>query len=206
MKKSKHLPFSFLDNIFSKARIERGWTIEELGKKCGLTKARTGAILSGNAMPTDYEAQTICNLLGIDFNEGQLEFQHIHRACKSGKNSGRDKIVHSAKADKLEKDRAKAAAKKAKRDAEKAKYKQTAEELKQAKAIIKAYEKPVIPIIIEQTPWSEPTKAVDTTPATSNENIKVAVTINKDKILKLIYNQVDYATFNEVANLLDGKE
>lgn len=130
MAKKKYLPYTFKDNFWSMKRVEKKLTIKALAQKCGLPAGRVGAFLSGTAMPDDDNVRRICDVLGVDYNQGQLEFQH---AVRNHRCEGRQEIVRSVRVDNLVAKKERDAARKAKREAEKARLLEAENFIKEVK-------------------------------------------------------------------------
>ena len=72
------IPKTAKDNFWSKERVKRNWTIKEVAEALGV-----GMWFTGQIMPNDVRVREICDLFGVDFNEGQLAFQKAHLEWKA---------------------------------------------------------------------------------------------------------------------------
>ena len=91
-KKTK-APHTFKDNFWSKQRVEKGMTIREIAEFLGKGDTQVGMYFSGQQMPGEYVIRTLCELFDVEYNKGELEFQHAHRAWKADHERV---LVHSA--------------------------------------------------------------------------------------------------------------
>ena len=71
------------DNFWSKQRVEKGMTLREIAELLGSDEKRVGAYFSGFIMPSKQTIKELCDLFGVDFKKGDLEFQHAHRQWKA---------------------------------------------------------------------------------------------------------------------------
>ena len=94
MQKKTKAPLTFKDNFWSKQRVEKGMTIREIAELLGKSLSQVGMYFSGQMLPCETDARALCELFDVEFNVGQLEFQHAHRAWKADHNLT---LVHSAK-------------------------------------------------------------------------------------------------------------
>ena len=75
---SRKAPHTFKDNFWSKLRVERELTVKELATLCGVNEKSMSAYFTGQCLPDDIIVKDLCDYFGVDFNQGQLEFQHAH--------------------------------------------------------------------------------------------------------------------------------
>lgn len=84
MRHSKpHAPYARKATFWNKQRIEKGFTLKEIGELINKHESVTGMYFSGQVLPTDATAKALCDLFDIDYNTGNLEFQHAHREWKA---------------------------------------------------------------------------------------------------------------------------
>ena len=83
MQKKTKAPHTFKDNFWSKQRVEKGMTIKEIAQLLGRCETQVGMYFSGQQMPNDTVIRELCDLFDVDFNTGNLEFQHAHRNWKA---------------------------------------------------------------------------------------------------------------------------
>lgn len=70
---------TFKDNFWSKLRVERNLTTKEIADYLGEGEKKTSAYFTGFLLPDDNIIRQLCDLFDVDFNTGNLEFQHAHR-------------------------------------------------------------------------------------------------------------------------------
>ena len=70
---------TFKDNFWSKLRVERNLTTKEIADYLGEGEKKTSAYFTGFLLPDDNTIRQLCDLFDVDFNTGNLEFQHAHR-------------------------------------------------------------------------------------------------------------------------------
>lgn len=91
----KHVsPHARKDTFWNKTRVEKGLTLKEISEYLHKSEAQTGMFFSGQLMPNDVVCKQLCELFDVDFNTGNLEFQHAHREWKAEKNQS---LKYSAK-------------------------------------------------------------------------------------------------------------
>lgn len=84
MKKSKpHAPYARKATFWNKKRIENKLTLKEIGQSIHKHESITGMYFSGQLLPPDSVIRELCDLFDVDFNTGNLEFQHAHRDWKA---------------------------------------------------------------------------------------------------------------------------
>lgn len=83
MARKRKAAHAFKDNFWSKQRVEKGFTIKEIAELLGKHDTLVGMYFSGQQMPADNTIRELCDLFGVDFTTGQLEFQHAHRNWKA---------------------------------------------------------------------------------------------------------------------------
>jgi len=80
---TKKAPHARKDTFWNKIRVEKGFTIREVSEYLHKSETQTGMFFSGQLMPNDVVCKQLCDLFDVDFNNGNLEFQHAHRAWKA---------------------------------------------------------------------------------------------------------------------------
>ena len=95
---SKKAPHTFKDNFWSKLRVERELTVKELATLCGVNEKIMSTFFTGQCMPDDIIVKDLCEYFGVDFNQGQLEFQHAHAKYRAERSR---KLMYSAKKKKI---------------------------------------------------------------------------------------------------------
>lgn len=88
MPKERFKPFAKKDNYWSKQRVEKGLKLKEVAELLELNEKIVAAYFSGFLMPADATITALCDLFGVDYNTGKLEFQHAHRQWKAEHNNG----------------------------------------------------------------------------------------------------------------------
>lgn len=81
----KHSPYTMKDNFWSKQRIERGLTVKEIAQYLGKNEKTVSAYFTGFLLPEESIIRALCDLFGIDYHTGNLEFQHAHREYRKDK-------------------------------------------------------------------------------------------------------------------------
>lgn len=95
---SRWAPHTFKDNFWSKLRVERELTVKELATLCGVNEKSMSTFFTGQCMPDDIIVKDLCDYFGVDFNQGQLEFQHAHLKYRAERSR---KLMYSAKKKKV---------------------------------------------------------------------------------------------------------
>lgn len=83
---TKKAPHARKDTFWNKIRVEKGFTIRDVSEYLHKSEAQTGMFFSGQLMPNDVVCKQLCDLFDVDFNTGNIEFQHAHRAWKAEMN------------------------------------------------------------------------------------------------------------------------
>lgn len=84
MKKSKpHAPYARKATFWNKKRIESKFTLKEISQLIHKHESITGMYFSGQLLPPDSVISELCDLFEVDYNTGNLEFQHAHRDWKA---------------------------------------------------------------------------------------------------------------------------
>ena len=82
----KQRPLARKDTFWNRKRIENNAKYEELSEVLHISKSAIGSYMSGQLIPSDNIARQLCDLFGVDYAQGLLEFQHAHREWKSDRN------------------------------------------------------------------------------------------------------------------------
>lgn len=53
---------------------KKGWSVEEFGRKLGLTRAAVYHYLNDSRRPTEERMSQICKVLGVPLSEGMAQF------------------------------------------------------------------------------------------------------------------------------------
>ena len=68
-----------VDNFWSKLRVDKNTTLREIAEMLGIKEKTISAYFTGFVMPDEHTVRELCELFGVDFNKGYLEFQHAHK-------------------------------------------------------------------------------------------------------------------------------
>lgn len=82
----KKRPLAKKDNFWNRKRIENNIKYTELGELLHMPLSTVGSYFSGQAMPNREFIEQVCDLFGVEYTVGVLEFQHAHRAWRSNRN------------------------------------------------------------------------------------------------------------------------
>lgn len=74
--------FSKRDNFWSKLRVQRNITIDELSEKSGCSHSQVSRWFSGETMPDDVEISWLCGIFEVDPKAGKAEFEKMHKEYK----------------------------------------------------------------------------------------------------------------------------
>ena len=74
---------AFKDNFWSKLRVEKGYKIREVAECIGKSEKQTGMYFSGQQLPNPATIALICDLFGVDFQQGTEEFVKANDAWKA---------------------------------------------------------------------------------------------------------------------------
>lgn len=75
--------FTFKDTFWSKLRIEKDLSLQDIADIVGLSDASIGQYFSGATIPPDRTLMDICDLFDVDYETGRLEFERANRAWKA---------------------------------------------------------------------------------------------------------------------------
>ena len=89
-------PFTFKDNYWSRKRVEKGYTVKTIAKKTGINNKTLTSYFTGLSLPKPYAIASICDLFGVDYEEGRVQFERAHRAYEESHRKGR-RLVCSAR-------------------------------------------------------------------------------------------------------------
>lgn len=79
----KRKVFTFKDTFWSKLRVEKNYTLEEIANVLGVSDSTIGQYLTGAQLPSDRAIHDLCDLFDVDYDKGALEFQRAHREWKA---------------------------------------------------------------------------------------------------------------------------
>lgn len=71
------------DNFWSKLRVERGITLDELANLLGYSDSAVGTWFTGQIIPKPKIINDLCSFFDVDINEGTREFILAHREWKA---------------------------------------------------------------------------------------------------------------------------
>lgn len=71
---------AYKDTYWNKVRVEKGFKLREVAEYLGIKLGLVGMYFSGQALPPDNTVHKLCEYFDVDYNSGQLAFQHAHRA------------------------------------------------------------------------------------------------------------------------------
>lgn len=80
---SVRLAHAYKDNLWNRQRVSQGITFRMLSEITGVNHITLAGYFSGCRMPDDDFIRALCNLFDVDYNEGSLAFQHMHRDWKA---------------------------------------------------------------------------------------------------------------------------
>ena len=75
--------FARKDTFWNKLRVEKGLTTKEIGELINEDDKKISAYFTGFLLPDDRVISELCELFDVDYNRGNLEFQHAHRQYKA---------------------------------------------------------------------------------------------------------------------------
>lgn len=102
--------FTFKDTFWSKLRVEKNLSLQDVADVIGLSDASIGQYFTGATLPKDRTIRDICELFDVDYNTGAHEFYKAHKAWraehenKTLKYSAREKksVTKKTKSSKIE--------------------------------------------------------------------------------------------------------
>ena len=77
---STNMVHAFRDNFWSRKRVEAKFTIDDIAKYLGKSRAATGMYFTGQIMPPQDCIKLLCSLFGVDELEGEREFRKAVKA------------------------------------------------------------------------------------------------------------------------------
>ena len=81
---SKHgNALTFKDNFWSKLRIEKNYSLQEIAEVVGMSDASIGQYFTGATIPSIPVIHDLCDLFDVDYDTGELEFQRAHADWKA---------------------------------------------------------------------------------------------------------------------------
>lgn len=83
MQKNTKAAYARKDTFWNKQRVEKRLTFRELSEILGESDKRIAGYFSGFLLPNDTTIKQLCELFDVDYNTGNLEFQHAHRQYKA---------------------------------------------------------------------------------------------------------------------------
>lgn len=83
---AKKRPLAKKDTFWNRKRIESNIKYTELGELLHMPLSTVGSYFSGQVMPKREFIEQVCDLFGVEYSVGVLEFQHAHRAWRSNRN------------------------------------------------------------------------------------------------------------------------
>lgn len=75
--------FTFKDNFWSKLRIEKNYSLQEIANVVGMSDASIGQYFTGASIPKEQILHDLCDLFDVDYDKGELEFQRAHAAWRA---------------------------------------------------------------------------------------------------------------------------
>ena len=75
--------FTFKDTFWSKLRIEKDLSLQDIADIVGLSDSSIGQYFSGATVPPDRTLMDICDLFDVDYETGRLEFERANRAWRA---------------------------------------------------------------------------------------------------------------------------
>jgi transcriptional regulator with XRE-family HTH domain len=168
------IAYTIFNTFWSKKRVENGFKVEDIASYLEISVQTAGQYLTGQQMPSEDIIRKMCDLFDVDFNEGSLAFQHANKEWTSSRGKEHN-VIRGPRPEKPVSKRHR-------------NRKKPAEGLR-------LY--PVHTEIIEE-PIPEP---VPEKPAVAKIEDLIAIKSDSDvicrnKILTLLYGQVDYDTFH----------
>lgn len=70
---------AYKDTYWNKVRVEKGFKLREVAEYLGIKLGLAGMYFSGQILPPDNTVHKLCEYFDVDYNSGQLAFQHAHR-------------------------------------------------------------------------------------------------------------------------------
>lgn len=78
--------FARKDTFWNKLRVEKGLTTKEISELINEDDKKVSAYFTGFLLPNDQIIKELCELFDVDYNTGNLEFQHAHRQYRAEHN------------------------------------------------------------------------------------------------------------------------